>query len=83
MQVCNLYICSADEGVINVRVCQQQTNTVDCSVYAVAKVFFTLSNGDISPRQLKGSAMCEYFVQCMKRGKFVEFSESEPTEIVL
>ena len=39
MQVCNLYKCSCDEVAIKVRVCQQQTNAVDCSVYVVANDF--------------------------------------------
>ena len=50
MQVCNLYKCPEDEIVIKVRICQQQTNAVDCGVYAVSNAFYILSNGDINPR---------------------------------
>ena len=83
MQVRNLYKCSEDELVIKVRVCQQQTNAVDCGVYAVANTFYMLSNVDISSRQLKESAMRDYHLQCIRVGKFTEFQQSEPIEIVL
>ena len=57
MQVRNLYKCPKDEVVIKVRVCQQQTNAVDCGVYAVANAFSLLSNVDISLRRVKESAI--------------------------
>ena len=83
MQVCNLYKCPEHDVVIKVRVCQQQTNTVACGVYAVANAFYILSNADINSRRLKKSAMPEHLLQRIKVGKSAEFPQSEPTEIVL
>ena len=36
MQICNIFICSGKELMVNVKACQQQTNGVDCGVFAVA-----------------------------------------------
>ena len=57
MQVRNLYKCPKDEVAIKVRVCQQETNAVDCGVYAVANAFSLSSNVDISLRRVKESTM--------------------------
>ena len=66
MQVCNLYECPEDEVVIKVRICQQQTNAVDCGVYAVTNAFYVLSNVDISSRRLKESAMGNPFYSVLR-----------------
>ena len=67
MQVCNLYKCLKDEVAIKVCVCKQQTNAVDCGIYAVAKAFYILSNVDISSRGLKENAVREHLLQCIIR----------------
>ena len=36
MQICNIFKCSGKELTVNVKACQQQTNGVDCGVFAVA-----------------------------------------------
>ena len=77
------YKCPEDEVAIKVRVCQQQTNAIDCGVYAVANAFYLLSNVDISSRRLKESAMREHLLQYIKVGKFAEFPQRKPTDIVL
>ena len=48
LQICN--ICKSENSLlqINIRFCQQQTNGVDCCIYAVANVFYILSGTDVS-----------------------------------
>ena len=60
-----------------------KVNVVFCGVYAVANVFYILSNVDISLRRLKEWSIREHLLQCIKVIKFVEFPESEPNEVVL
>ena len=82
MQIRNIFKCSAKELMVNVKACQQQTNDLDCGVFAVANLFHILTGADIGRTKIREDKMKDHLLQCIKSGYFKEFQKSDSGDIV-
>ena len=78
MQVCNTFKCSGKELTIHKKACQQQTNGVDCGVFAVVNMFH-ISTGRTKIREYE---MRDHLLPCIKSGHFQKFERSDSSDIV-
>ena len=81
LQICNIYKSVNSLLQINIRSCQQQTNGVDCDIYAVANVFYILSGTEVPNIKIVENRMRAHFLQCLELGHFEPFPE-KPTNTV-
>ena len=82
MQIFNIFKCIGKELTVNVKACQQQTNGVDCGVFAVANLFHILTGADIGRTKIREDKMRDHLLQCIKSGHFKEFEKSDSSDIV-
>ena len=82
MQICNIFKCNGKELTVNVKACKQQTNGVDCGVFAVANLFHILTGADIDRTKIQDDKMRDHLLQCIKSGHFKEFDKSNISDIV-
>ena len=61
LQICNIYKSENSLLQINIRSCRQQTNGVDCGIYAVANAFYILSGTDVSNIKIDENRMRRTF----------------------
>ena len=66
MQICNIFKCSGKELTVDVKACQQQTNGVDCGVFAVGKLFHILAGADIGRKKFQEYKMRDHLLQYIK-----------------
>ena len=81
MQIWNIFKCSGKELKVNVKVCQQQINAVDCGVLAIANMSHILTDPDIVRTKFRVDKMKDYLLQCIKSGHFQEFEKSDSSDI--
>ena len=82
MQICNIFKCSGKELTVNVKACQQQTNEIDCCVFAVVNMFHILTGADIGRTKIREDKMRDHLLQCIKSGHFQEFEKSDSSNRV-
>ena len=70
LQICNLYKSGNDNITVNVRMCQQQSNGVDCGLYAVYNAYSLLKGEDISSQKIDERKLRSHFLQCVGNGRF-------------
>ena len=78
MQICKLCKFFEEERSVNVRMCQQQSDGVDCGVYTVANAFHLLSGVNISTKKICEDQMRPHLLKFHKSRDFNEFSSSKP-----
>ena len=61
LQICNIYKSENSLLQINIRSCHQQSNGVDCGIYAVANAFYILSGTDVSNIKIDENKMRRTF----------------------
>ena len=83
LQICNIYKSENSLLQINIRSCQQQTNGVDCGIYAVANAFYILSGTDVSNIKIDENRMRAHFLQCLELGRFEPFPEKQTNTVTL
>ena len=83
MQISNIFKCSGKELMVNVKACQQQTNGVDCGVFAVANLFHILTGADIGRTKIQEDKMRNHLLQFIKSGHFKESEKSDSSDIKL
>ena len=83
LQICNIYNSENLLLQINIRSCQQQTNGVDCGIYAVANAFYILSGTDVSNIKIDDNKMRAHFLQCLELGRFEPFPGKQTNNVTL
>ena len=90
MQVCNMYKSPTETLKIEVQNCQQQTNGVDCGVFAIANAYALLSGQRIPFWSIDETNMKKHLIECIDAEKFSNFpgctlgqQHNEPKSIVI
>ena len=65
MQICKFF----EELSVDFQACQQQSNDVDCGVYAVANAFNLPSGVNISAKKICEDQMRPHLLKCHKSGE--------------
>nr|XP_047123076.1 uncharacterized protein LOC105846387 [Hydra vulgaris] len=72
-QICNIYKTKGKILTIHVRKCQQQTNGVDCGIFAIANALNILHKFDIGALSLDKDKVRKHFIECIKKRHFSAF----------
>nr|XP_047146749.1 uncharacterized protein LOC124819307 [Hydra vulgaris] len=72
-QICNIYKTKGKILTIHVRKCQQQTNGVDCGIFAIANALNILHKFDIGGLSLDKDKVRKHFIECIKKRHFSAF----------
>ena len=65
---------------VNIRACQQQSNSLGCGVYTVKNAFHLLSGVNMSAKRIYEDQMRPHLLKCLKSGQFNEFLSSKLDE---
>ena len=82
MQICKVFKCSDKELTVNIKAFRQQTDIVDCGVFAAANIFHILTGADIGRTGIRGDKMRDHLLQCIKSGHFQQSEKSDSSSIV-
>ena len=72
-QIAAIVRCDKDELVINVKPVQQQTNSVDCGIFAIAFALDILKGKDPTQLRLCSKMMRSFLHECYTKGVLLDF----------